>query len=207
MVLKRDLDSKISNESLVAFLFAHRALRCVWCVIMESRDTSLATTRLPESLESAPPLISAYLLKWWRGTIEAEGPRCAFFCWFDLPRVAFVGVEGFCVTEGCSVSEPGLVGDTDKSNLTEIWYIWCSTYIYNIYIGSLIFQRRSFSRKWKRARREFGNVCFLFGSNDYGIPRFFAESLITDSCKCHARCLLRCDAKVAGQRKIRGVTI
>lgn len=127
-----------------------------------------------------------------------------FFCWFDLPRVAFVGVEGFCVTEGCSVSEPGLVGDTDKSNLTEIWYIWCSTYIYNIYIGSLIFQRRSFSRKWKRARREFGNVCFLFGSNDYGIPRFFAESLITDSCKCHARCLLRCDAKVAGQRKIRG---
>lgn len=86
-------------------------------------------------------------------------------------------------------------------------YLMFDIYIYNIYIGSLIFQRRSFSRKWKRARREFGNVCFLFGSNDYGIPRFFAESLITDSCKCHARCLLRCDAKVAGQRKIRGVTI
>lgn len=26
----------------------------------------------------------------------------------------------------------------------------------------------------------------------------------TDSCKCHARCLLRCDTKVAGQRKIKG---
>lgn len=85
------------------------------------------------------------------------------------------------------------------SSGTQTNHIWRSFW----YFG-LIFQRRLFPRKWKRVRREFGNVCFLFGSNDYGIPRFFAESLTTDSCKCHARCLLRCDTKVAGQRKIKG---
>lgn len=120
----------------------------------------------------------------WRPTL------CFFFCWFDLPRVAFVGVEGFCVTEGlfCFGAGPRPGHRQIKSDVAFV----------------LIFQRRLFPRKWKRVRREFGNVCFLFGSNDYGIPRFFAESLTTDSCKCHARCLLRCDTKVAGQRKIKG---
>lgn len=186
------MNRKISNESLVAFLFVDRALRCVWCITI----WIITNPPIPgKPLKAHRPLIPAYSFtqKWWRGTIEAEGPRCAFFL---LVRSA-----SRCIRRGGRfLCYRGFVLFRSRaSSGTQTNHIWRSFW----YFG-LIFQRRLFPRKWKRVRREFGNVCFLFGSNDYGIPRFFAESLTTDSCKCHARCLLRCDTKVAGQRKIKG---
>lgn len=186
------MNRKISNESLVAFLFVDRALRCVWCITI----WIITNPPIPgKPLKAHRPLIPAYSFtqKWWRGTIEAEGPRCAFF-----------PVGSICLALHSSgwkvfVLQRVVLFRSRASSGTQTNHIWRSFW----YFG-LIFQRRLFPRKWKRVRREFGNVCFLFGSNDYGIPRFFAESLTTDSCKCHARCLLRCDTKVAGQRKIKG---
>lgn len=127
--------------------------------------------------------------------------------WHDRswrPTLCFFPVGSICLALHSSgwkvfVLQRVVLFRSRASSGTQTNHIWRSFW----YFG-LIFQRRLFPRKWKRVRREFGNVCFLFGSNDYGIPRFFAESLITDSCKCHARCLLRCDTKVAGQRKIKG---
>ena len=127
--------------------------------------------------------------------------------WHDRswrPTLCFFPVGSICLALHSSgwkvfVLQRVVLFRSRASSGTQTNHIWRSFW----YFG-LIFQRRLFPRKWKRVRREFGNVCFLFGSNDYGIPRFFAESLTTDSCKCHARCLLRCDTKVAGQRKIKG---
>lgn len=72
------MNRKISNESLVAFLFVDRALRCVWCITI----WIITNPPIPgKPLKAHRPLIPAYSFtqKWWRGTIEAEGPRCAFF--------------------------------------------------------------------------------------------------------------------------------
>ena len=92
-----------------------------------------------KAFESAPPpdsrlFVYSKMMAWhdrsWRPTL------CFFFCWFDLPRVAFVGVEGFCVTEGlfCFGAGPRPGHRQIKSDVAFV----------------LIFQRRLFPRKWKR---------------------------------------------------------
>lgn len=132
------MNRKISNESLVAFLFVDRALRCVWCITI----WIITNPPIPgKPLKAHRPLIPAYSFtqKWWRGTIEAEGPRCAFF-----------PVGSICLALHSSgwkvfVLQRVVLFRSRASSGTQTNHIWRSFW----YFG-LIFQRRLFPRKWKR---------------------------------------------------------
>lgn len=94
-----------------------------------------------KALKAHRPLIPAYSFtqKWWRGTIEAEGPRCAFF-----------PVGSICLALHSSgwkvfVLQRVVLFRSRASSGTQTNHIWRSFW----YFG-LIFQRRLFPRKWKR---------------------------------------------------------
>lgn len=129
------MNRKISNESLVAFLFVDRALRCVWCItiwIITNPPGKPWKRTAPDSRLFVYSKMMAWHDRSWRPTL----------CFFPVGSICLaLHSSGWKVF----VLQRVVLFRSRASSGTQTNHIWRSFW----YFG-LIFQRRLFPRKWKR---------------------------------------------------------